>query len=113
MASIGIGKKAEASVAEFLKRQGYVVLEQNWRTRWCEIDLVVQKDEIIYFIEVKYRTGNAQGRGFDYIGPQKSKRLLFAAEIWTAASGWEGDYRIVAAEVSGIDFQTIELAEVY
>jgi Holliday junction resolvase-like predicted endonuclease len=72
---------------------------------------VAQKDRIIYFIEVKYRSGNAQGGGFEYILPRKLKRMSFAAEVWKQTYNWHGDYRLMASAVSGLGCQDVEIIE--
>jgi len=66
---------------------------------------------VIYFVEVKYRSSTAQGGGFEYIADQKMRRMNFAAEVWRQGYNWNGDYRLMAAAVSGTDCQDIELVE--
>lgn len=100
MNSVTIGQQAEDAVAQYLKRSGYQILARNWKTKICEIDIVAKNDGIIYFTEVKFRSGTAQGGGMDYIGPQKLRRMRFAAEVWVQQNGWEGDYRLLASAVS-------------
>jgi Holliday junction resolvase-like predicted endonuclease len=75
-------------------------LARNWRTKVCEIDIVANKNKIIYFVEVKYRSSDKQGSGFEYITPKKLSQMGFAAEIWVQQNNWNGDYRIAAAELS-------------
>jgi Holliday junction resolvase-like predicted endonuclease len=99
-------------VAVFLKQCGYKVIERNWKTKVCEIDLVAQKDGTIYFIEVKYRSSPAQGSGYDYITYHKLNRMDFAARIWVQQHGWDGDYRLMAAAVAGADCQAIDISEI-
>jgi putative endonuclease len=77
-----------------------------------EIDLIAQQDRTVFFVEVKYRSGSAQGGGFDYIANQKLKRMTFAAEVWKQTYRWEDDYRLMAAAVSGPDCENIEIIEV-
>lgn len=95
-----------------MEQQGFEVIGRNWKTRVCEIDVIAQKDEVVYFVEVKYRSSQAQGGGFEYIASQKLKKMYFAAEIWKQTFSWSGDYRLMAAAVSGADCENIELAEV-
>jgi uncharacterized protein (TIGR00252 family) len=95
-----IGQNAEARVAKLLEKTGCKILAQNWRTRVCEIDIVASKNKIVYFVEVKYRSSEKQGSGFDYITKKKISQMHFAAEIWVQQNNWEGDYRIAAAEIS-------------
>ena len=107
------GRQAETVVAEHLKNRGYKILAQNWKTTVCEIDLVTRRGEIVYFTEVKYRSGTAQGEGFDYIGPQKLKKMHFAARIWVQSNNFDGDYRLLAASVStdGLNYRLDEIVE--
>ena len=106
------GRKAEAAVASYLAQNGYKILAKNWRTRWCEIDLIAQKGEIIHFIEVKFRFSESHGSGFDYITGHKLNQIKFASRYWNAQNKWDGDYRIIAAEVTGIDYEYIDLVEI-
>lgn len=112
MATTAIGRAAEKAVAAYLSSSGYRILEQNWRTRWCEIDIIAQKEDVIYFIEVKYRGTEAYGSGFEYIGPNKLRQLVFAANFWVTSKDWSGDFRILAAETTGSDFNKIEILEI-
>lgn len=105
------GIKAEQAVADYLEQEGYEVIDRNWRTKVCEIDLIAQKSQIIYFIEVKYRRDDAQGDGFEYITSQKLHRMNFAGEIWKQHYNWAGDYRLIAAAVSGENCQDIQIIE--
>jgi uncharacterized protein (TIGR00252 family) len=107
-----VGHRAEAAVADYLAGQGFSIMERNWRTRWCEIDIIARKDDIMHFVEVKYRASESQGSGFDYIGPNKLRQLRFAVDYWLAQNDWTGDCRLYAAAVTGYDQQNIELVEI-
>jgi len=102
---------AEAAVAVYLKKQGYAIVEQNWRTRWCEIDVIAQKGKAVYFCEVKYRLSDREGGGLDYVTPKKLQQMRFAAEGWVHLTGWKGEYQLCAAEVSGPDFRVSNFVE--
>lgn len=95
------GRIAEALAAEFLQGKGLQVLAQNWRTRWCEIDIVAKKGDTIYFTEVKYRRSNAWGSGLDYITPAKLRQMHFAARFWMAQHSAAHEYRLSAIEMTG------------
>ena len=94
-----------------LEQQGFEIIDRNWKTKVCEIDIVAQNRDTIYFVEVKYRSGQAQGSGFEYIADQKLRRMNFAAEVWCQNFDWNGDYRLTAAAVSGPDCENIEIIE--
>lgn len=98
--STEVGRKAEDIAAEFLKKHGFAIVQQNWRTRWCEIDIVALKNHVVYFAEVKYRSSQNWGSGLDYITSKKLKQMHFAAEFWCAKSINTADFRLSAIEVS-------------
>lgn len=105
MSTTSTGRNAESAAAEYLVAHGYKVLEQNWRTRQCEIDVVAKQNDVVYFVEVKYRAQESWGSGFEYITPKKLKQMQFAAELWVSVNGWSGDYRLSAIEATGATFQ--------
>lgn len=98
------GRKAEGVAAAFLKHKSCEVIHQNWRTRWCEIDIVAKRENILYFCEVKYRHHSRQGSGLEYITRKKLEQMMFAANFWIARYQWTGDYQLCAIEVSGPRF---------
>lgn len=111
MRTSAIGQRAELAVAQYLAQCGYKILARNWKTKICEIDIIARKDDIIYFVEVKYRAGEDQGTGFEYIGPKKMQQIGFAARVWCQNNDWEGDYRLLGAEVSGLGSENINILE--
>ena len=50
MATTTIGRQAEAAVANYLENDGFEMLEKNWRTKICEIDIVAKKNGIVYLV---------------------------------------------------------------
>lgn len=108
MTNFAHGREAETAAAEHLQKLGFKVLAQNWRTRYCEIDIVAQKKKTIYFVEVKYRKSSMQGTGLDYITPKKLAQMKFAASFWVQDQTWKGDYSLAAIEVSGLEFKITE-----
>lgn len=99
MSTTNIGRDAEKLVAEYLKNQGHKILEMNWRTRWCEIDIVSKLKNTVCFTEVKYRSSDAWGDGFSYITTKKLKQMRFAAEFWISENNWQGEAVLQAASV--------------
>ena len=95
-----IGRSAEIRVSEFLKSQGHKIVSLNWRTRWCEIDIVSTKQNLVFFTEVKYRSSDSWGEAIDYISAKKMKQMRFAAEVWLAEHKWTGDAALQAASVN-------------
>lgn len=111
MTNYSHGREAEDVAVRYLKGHRFEILSQNWRTRYCEIDIVAKKKKIIYFVEVKYRKSEAQGSGLEYITDNKLKQMKKAAEFWVSDSVWNGDYRLSAIEVSGDNFEVSNFIE--
>lgn len=106
------GRLAETIAAQHLENQGFRILDRNWRTRLCEIDLVAWKDGAVHFIEVKYRAGDNQGDGLDYITGAKQRQMQFAGELWIQRNGWTGDWRLSAVSMSGEPPDVIEIIDI-
>lgn len=77
-----IGDESETIAIEFLKKQGHKLIKRNWKTKYCEIDIVTLKKDTIYFTEVKYRGSAVSGDGLEAITKSKIKKMIFAAEIF-------------------------------
>ncbi len=104
MTSTERGRSAERAAGVYLERLGYEVLDYNWRTKYCEIDIVARKQSVIHFVEVKYRQSARQGSGLEYVTEKKLAQMRFAAELWVSTHNWPGDYVLSAIEVSGTDY---------
>lgn len=99
-----LGRKAEAAAGVYLEMRGYQVLEMNFRRPRCEIDIIAQKDGVVYFVEVKYRRSYDQGGGLEAITATKLKQMAYAANVWVEETKWSGPFQLAAIELSGPDF---------
>jgi ribonuclease HII len=77
-----IGDFAEDTAASYLKSQGHKILERNWKTKYCEIDIVSKYRQTIYFNEIKYRGSPNQGGGLSAINSDKLRQMRFAAQYY-------------------------------
>lgn len=101
MNTTAIGRQAEELTANYLTQNGFQIIEHNWRTRYCEIDLVASQNKVIYLVEVKYRRSNWQGSGVEQITAAKLQKMRFAAQMWVTKHAWLGDYRLMVCSVAG------------
>ena len=74
------GAYYENLVAEYLKTQGYEILEKNYRCRIGEIDLIAEKDGYLVFVEVKYRRTGQKGDPAEAVDYRKQKKISKVAE---------------------------------
>ncbi len=101
MTTTSIGRNAEDIIAQYLAKEGFIIIAQNWRTQRCEIDIVASKKNTVYFVEVKYRKSSAWGDGLDAITDKKQQQMILAARIWTQMNGWSGNAILMVASLSG------------
>jgi putative endonuclease len=95
------GRAAEQLAADQLAGQGFIILDRNWRNRWCELDIVARRSSTIHFIEVKYRANTSYGFAAEYISHDKSNRLRRAALAWNQAHRYNGPCQIDVVSVEG------------
>ena len=96
-----IGNAGEQAAADWLTADGHEIIARNWRTRYCEIDIVSMKDDVLWFTEVKYRKNDDFGGGLGAITAKKQRQMRFAAELFMAKHPqYEGcDMRLLAVAV--------------
>lgn len=97
-----IGDAAESEVANHLMRCGHEIVERNWKTKFCEIDIVSKYGDTVYFTEVKYRRKPDQGGGLAAVTAKKQRQMTFAAEYYAVKYSLKSmNLRLAAASVSG------------
>ncbi len=101
MSTVDVGLAAEAAAAEKLIAQGFIILERNWRTKWCEVDIIARSQNVVWFVEVKYRSSELFGDGLEYIGNKKIQHMQRAAMMWVQRNEYAGEYTLGAIAVTG------------
>jgi putative endonuclease len=97
-----LGKLGEDLAARRLAASGYVIRERNWRCPTGELDLVLERDDALIFVEVRTRRGDRFGTPEESITPRKRDRLISAALTYLDAHAatdrmWHID--VVAIEI--------------
>src|SRR5580704_1967656 len=70
-----LGSYGESLARKYLQAQGYRILEENFRNKLGEIDLIVQDGKTICFVEVKTRQSLDQGQPYEAVNPWKIRKL--------------------------------------
>ncbi len=78
-----IGHQGEQIAANYLVSQSYDLLDTNWHCDFGELDLVMRKQDIIIFVEVKTRR-STEATPLIAITPRKRERLIAAAHHYLA-----------------------------
>lgn len=83
-----LGKKAEDLAVSYLQNQEYKILSRNYRYKKAEIDIIVQKDNLLCFVEVKARTNLLFGYPETFVKPYQQRLIKKAAENYMRACNW-------------------------
>ena len=75
------GKDSESFAVKYLKKMGYKILEQNFRTKLGEIDIIAKDKKDIVFIEVKSRKSKSYGNPKLAVTKKKQRSISMAA-LW-------------------------------
>lgn len=82
-----IGSEYEKDAGEFLKRQGFQILEYNYRCKKGEIDIIAREGEYLVFCEVKYRKNTGKGYPSEAVNVRKQKILSQCAQYYLMTEG--------------------------
>ena len=97
-----MGKIGEEMARKYLEREGYKIIEQNYKTKYAEIDLVAEKPAKLFgkstlvFVEVRTKVGEHFGTPEDTINKAKLRKVLWNAKAYSAFAKWGGPERIDA-----------------
>jgi putative endonuclease len=75
-----LGKKGEEIAAEYLTRQGFKILERNWRFEKDEIDIIATGEGFLAIVEVKTRSTDIFGQPEEAVTKKKEKYIVRATE---------------------------------
>jgi putative endonuclease len=109
--SYKFGKDSEAVAAKYLKNKGYKIIEQNYRNRIGEIDIIAKDKNALVFVEVKARKSNYFGSAKWGVTPTKQRKMSMVALQYlkeTNQVNTKARFDVVAIN-SRKDFTDIEL----
>jgi putative endonuclease len=77
-----VGKAGEEAAVQYLLRQGYSILQRNYRCRFGEIDLIARDGGTLAFIEVKTRRSQRFGPAASAVTFEKQRHLIKASQMY-------------------------------
>jgi putative endonuclease len=83
-----IGELYEQTAADYLIRSGFRLIEKNFTCRGGELDLIMQDQQTLVFVEVKYRQDLQHGHAAEMVTPNKIKKLIKTAQYWMMIKGY-------------------------
>lgn len=87
------GRNYENVVMNYLVKHGYSILNKNYKCKYGEIDIIVKKDDLIAFVEVKGRHKNIIAPK-SYVGEEKRKRIIDSAKQYLKEKNLNEKFKI-------------------
>jgi putative endonuclease len=106
---LGLGKSGEKKAASYLKKKGYQILHMNYRCRFGEIDIIAKQGDTVVFVEVKTRSSDKYGLGYESVTASKQEKLLKTTQFFFAENG-ESPARFDVISIDGKEVSHIENA---
>lgn len=103
-----IGKQGEDLASSFLQKLGYEILEQNYRYKRSEVDLIVKKGDFLVFVEVKKRKNADYGYPEAAVTEKKATMVHAAAVYYTELLKWQRHIRFDIVAISAQDIVHFE-----
>lgn len=117
-----IGDEGERLAAAFLVKNGYKILTKNFANKYGEIDIIaletkkarklreeydimpkaIKDEDVIVFVEVKYRTSDKFGKPFEAVDTKKQKRYELLSNVFLLENNFRGmQFRFDIIEILG------------
>lgn len=77
-----LGERGEGLAVKFLKRKGYKLIKQNYKTPIGEIDIIARDGETLVFVEVKTRESIEYGHPFEAVNWRKKRKIEKVALLY-------------------------------
>ena len=88
-----LGELGEDLAVEELEKNGYEIVERNWRYKKAEIDIIARKHNVLAIVEVKTRSNDYIGNPQDFVTPKKIKMLVEAVNEYVNSKDLEVEVR--------------------
>lgn len=115
------GEYTESLACRYLESKGFKLIEKNFSCRLGEIDLIMQDNDSLVFVEVRYRRSNNFGSGAESITVSKQSKLIKTASLYLQSHDKRNKYSarfdvisitgfIETENIDNIDFNWIKNA---
>lgn len=102
-----LGSEAEQVAATYLQQKGLILLENNYRCRFGEVDLIMRDGKTLVFVEVRLRSNSSFGGAGMSITGSKQQKLTRTAEHYLQQHG-SSSCRFDAILMTKPDIESIE-----
>jgi putative endonuclease len=110
-----LGKLGEEMAVDFLRKNGYEIVETNWTFQKAEIDIIAKKENILAIVEVKTRSSLEFGLPQDFVKPKKIQLLVKAVDAYINDKNLDIEVRfdIIAVHKEGKSFVIEHLTDAF
>ncbi len=110
-----LGKKGEQLAVDFLLKNGYQIIERNYRFDKAEVDIIARIKDVLAIIEVKTRSTTDFGNPQDFVKPKQIQRLVKAVDEYVAINQLDVNVRfdIIAITKKGSAFNIEHLENAF
>ena len=110
-----LGTLGEDLAIDYLIKQGYQILERNYRYLKGEVDILAKKDDVLAAVEVKTRTGNYFGDPHEFVKPKKIKLLVATVDHYVTQNDLDVEVRfdIITVIKKQNDFEIEHLEDAF
>lgn len=84
-----VGSSYEDLAAEYLMKQGYIILERNYHNQYGEVDIIAKHHQVLVCIEVKYRQNVDYGDPLEAVDYRKQKRICRTFFVYYTSHGYD------------------------
>ncbi len=107
------GAIGEQAAVDYLRQQGFMIVERNWRAGKSEIDIIASRYDELHFVEVKTRKFGTMTAPEDALTEQKARAMRRAASAYMAQHRCmlEPRFSLVAIEMVGDRVESLRFVE--
>lgn len=88
-----LGKQGEEMAVAHLQKNGYTILERNYRFQKAEVDIIAQLKDTLAIVEVKTRSTADFGNPQDFVKPKQIQRLVSAVHEYVTVNSLDVEVR--------------------
>ena len=107
------GAWGEALAAEYLRKKRYKIVAAGYRSRFGEIDLIVQDRKYLLFVEVKLRKSARFAQALEYVDQRKQDKIRITASMYLSRNPTDLQPRFDVIEIYAPDGVETKRPEIY
>ncbi|MFB9053179.1 YraN family protein [Formosa undariae] len=107
-----LGKLGEEEAVHFLLKNGYQIIERNYRYQRAEVDILAKKGDVLAVVEVKTRSSTDFGNPQDFVKPKQIQRLVTAVDAYVTSNNLDVEVRFdiiaIVSSKKGLELEHLE-----